>query len=195
VRAAPEAPPLNAIRVTPADAELTTMDWEVYPEGLTETLLWLKARYANPPLYITENGAAFDDPPPRDGLVEDPRRVAYLRAHIRAAATALEQGVDLRGYCVWSLLDNFEWAEGYSSVSVSIRSIRWTGRAGQGQRALLSRGHPFAGGGGASSVGAAHSRVCSRCSPSRCDSSARCSRRLSESSPSSWSWSASPSRM
>ncbi len=114
VRAAPEAPPLNAIRITPTDAELTAMDWEVYPEGLTETLLWLRDRYANPPLYITENGAAFDDPPPRDGLVEDPRRVAYLRTHIQAAATALEQGVDLRGYCVWSLLDNFEWAEGYS---------------------------------------------------------------------------------
>lgn len=114
VRAAPEAPPLNAIRITPTNAELTTMDWEVYPEGLTETLLWLRDRYTNPPLYITENGAAFDDPPPCDGLIEDPRRIAYLRAHIQAAATALEQGVDLRGYCVWSLLDNFEWAEGYS---------------------------------------------------------------------------------
>ncbi|QGU31721.1 GH1 family beta-glucosidase [Thermochromatium tepidum] len=114
VRAAPGSPPLNAIRVTPPDAELTAMGWEVYPQGLTETLVWLKDRYANPPLYITENGAAYDDPPPRAGLVEDPRRIAYLREHILAAATALEQGVDLRGYCVWSLLDNFEWAEGYS---------------------------------------------------------------------------------
>ncbi|MTW20075.1 beta-glucosidase [Allochromatium palmeri] len=114
VRAAPDVAPLGAVRLTPSDAELTTMGWEVYPKGLTETLLWLRDRYANPPLYITENGAAFDDPPPRNGRVEDPRRVAYLRAHIRAAAKALEQGVDLRGYCVWSLFDNFEWAEGYS---------------------------------------------------------------------------------
>jgi beta-glucosidase len=114
VQAAPAAAPLGAIRITPSNAELTAMGWEVYPEGLTETLLWLRDRYANPPLYITENGAAFDDPPPRAGLVEDPRRVAYLRAHIQAAATALQQGVDLRGYCVWSLLDNFEWAEGYA---------------------------------------------------------------------------------
>ncbi|MGQ9659115.1 MAG: GH1 family beta-glucosidase [Thermochromatium sp.] len=114
VQAAPGVPPLEAICITPPGSELTAMGWEVYPQGLTETLLWLRDRYANPPLYITENGAAFDDPPPCDGLVADPRRIAYLRAHIQATAMALEQGVNLRGYCVWSLLDNFEWAEGYS---------------------------------------------------------------------------------
>ncbi|MBK1723816.1 GH1 family beta-glucosidase [Thiocystis violacea] len=113
VRAAPDAPPLCAARVSPPDAELTAMGWEVYPRGLTQTLLWLKERYANPPLYITENGAAFADPPPRAGRVEDPRRVAYLRSHIAAAAAAIAQDVDLRGYFAWSLLDNFEWAEGY----------------------------------------------------------------------------------
>ncbi len=114
VRADPRAQPLGAIRVRPAGAPCTTMGWEVYPQGLTETLLWLKDRYGNPPLYLTENGAAFDDPPPVDGLVLDPERVDYLRSHLRAARAALELGVDLRGYFVWSLLDNFEWAQGYA---------------------------------------------------------------------------------
>jgi beta-glucosidase len=114
VRAAPKTLPLGAIRVSPADARRTTMGWEVYPQGLTETLLWLKERYHNPPLYITENGAAFDDPPPADGLVRDPERVDYLRSHLSAAHAALQREVDLRGYFVWSLMDNFEWAQGYA---------------------------------------------------------------------------------
>lgn len=114
VQADPNALPLCAIRVTPADAPQTTMGWEVYPQGLADTLRWLTARYGNPPLYITENGAAFADPPPRDGLISDPERIDYLRSHLCAAQTALEQGVDLRGYFVWSLLDNFEWAAGYA---------------------------------------------------------------------------------
>jgi beta-glucosidase len=114
VRRDPTAQPLGAVRVTPAGAALTAMDWEVYPEGLRETLLWLKDRYGNPPLYITENGAAFDDPGPSGGEVPDPERVAYLRSHLMAARTAIAQGVDLRGYFAWSLLDNFEWTLGYS---------------------------------------------------------------------------------
>lgn len=114
VQAEPKAPPLGAIRVSPEDAPRTAMGWEVYPQGLTETLLWLKDRYANPPLYITENGAAFDDPPPVNGLVLDPDRVDYLSSHLCAAREAIQRGVDLRGYFVWSLLDNFEWAQGYA---------------------------------------------------------------------------------
>jgi beta-glucosidase len=90
------------------------MDWEVYPQGLTEILIALKERYGNPPLYITENGAAFEDPAPRGGEVADPLRVAYLREHLLAARRALGHGVDLRGYFAWSLLDNFEWAYGYT---------------------------------------------------------------------------------
>jgi beta-glucosidase len=113
VRADPAAQPLGAVRVTPEGAPLTAMDWEVYPAGLTEILLWLGARYGDPPLYITENGAAFEDPPPVDGEVADPARVAYLRSHLSAARSAIAQGVDLRGYFLWSLLDNFEWAQGY----------------------------------------------------------------------------------
>ncbi len=110
-----EAPaPDPALRVRQAGRPHTAMDWEVYPEGLTEALVALKDRYGNPPLYVTENGAAFPDPEPQNGRVADPERRAYLRDHLIAAHAALAQGVDLRGYFAWSLLDNFEWAFGYT---------------------------------------------------------------------------------
>jgi beta-glucosidase len=92
----------------------TDMAWEVYPEGLFDTLQWVRARYGAIPLYVTENGAAFADPAPSDGTVEDPLRVAYLREHLLAARRAIGAGVDLRGYFAWSLLDNFEWSHGTS---------------------------------------------------------------------------------
>jgi beta-glucosidase len=113
VRHDPTDRPLGARRITPTDRPCTAMDWEIYPSGLTETLVWIKQRYGDLPLYITENGAAFEDPAPGAGQVPDPRRVAYLSDHLEAARAALEQGVDLRGYFAWSLLDNFEWAQGY----------------------------------------------------------------------------------
>jgi beta-glucosidase len=93
--------------------EVTDMGWEVFPGGLTELLLRLKADYRLPPLYITENGAAYRDHLV-GGRVADVERIHYLHRHIAAMADALEAGVDLRGYFVWSLLDNFEWADGYS---------------------------------------------------------------------------------
>jgi beta-glucosidase len=105
--------PVGAGR-TPQPGLHTEMDWEVYPEGLLETLCWVRERYGAIPLYVTENGAAFRDPEPAGGRVEDPLRVSYLREHLRAARRAIESGVDLRGYFVWSLLDNFEWSHGYS---------------------------------------------------------------------------------
>jgi beta-glucosidase len=75
----------------------------------------VKERYGNPPIYITENGAAFYDPPqPIDDKIEDPLRVEYYRQHLRAAHDAMKKGVDLRGYFAWSLLDNYEWSLGYS---------------------------------------------------------------------------------
>lgn len=93
----------------------TETGWEVFPQGLTDTLLWIKNRYGNPPLYITENGAAFFDPPQVEGdVLEDPLRCDYLRKHLRAVHAAIAQGADVRGYFVWSLLDNFEWAHGFS---------------------------------------------------------------------------------
>jgi beta-glucosidase len=106
--------PAGAVPVGQDGQAHTAMGWEIYPAGLAEILLWLKGRYANPAVYITENGAAFDDPCPNHGEVPDPQRVDYLRRHLRAARQALAQGVDLRGYFAWSLLDNFEWAHGYA---------------------------------------------------------------------------------
>jgi len=91
----------------------TGMDWEVEPEGLTTLLLRLRDEYQAPALYITENGAAYDDLVSSDGSVDDPERLAFVDAHLRAVHAAIEQGVDVRGYFVWSLLDNFEWAYGY----------------------------------------------------------------------------------
>ena len=92
----------------------TELDWEVYPQGLTDTLVWVKQRYGDIPLYITENGAAFADPPRAEELRADTLRIDYLRRHLLAARAAIAAGVDLRGYFVWSLLDNFEWSHGYS---------------------------------------------------------------------------------
>lgn len=107
--------PLRAAPVRQKQGTYTETSWEVFPQGLVDTLRWVRERYGNPPIYITENGAAFYDPPVAgpDG-VHDPLRVDYLRRHIGAVRDAIAQGVDVRGYFVWSLLDNFEWALGYS---------------------------------------------------------------------------------
>jgi beta-glucosidase len=111
----PSAWPVRAGRVTQPEHAYTETGWEVYPEGLTDTLAWVTERYGRIPLYVTENGAAFYDPPkPIDGHVDDPLRVAYYRSHLNASYKALCQGVDLRGYFAWSLLDNYEWSLGYS---------------------------------------------------------------------------------
>jgi len=110
----PAGRPLDFTRVPQAGAEHTELDWEVYPQGLTDTLVGVKQRYGDIPLYITENGAAFADPPRAEELGPDTRRVDYLRRHLLAARAAIAAGVDLRGYFVWSLLDNFEWSHGYS---------------------------------------------------------------------------------
>jgi beta-glucosidase len=92
----------------------TEMGWEVYPEGLYEILKWVHDEYGAVPLYITENGAAFPDAPDAQGEVDDPLRVDYIRAHLEQAHRALREGIPLRGYFYWSLMDNFEWAFGYS---------------------------------------------------------------------------------
>ncbi len=93
---------------------VTDMGWEVQPEGLTRLLRRLDADYDIPPLYVTENGAAYDDVVDQDGLVHDPERVAYIDSHLRAVHAAMETGVDVRGFFQWSLLDNYEWAYGYA---------------------------------------------------------------------------------
>jgi beta-glucosidase len=114
VRSDPTQPPLNLSPVLPDEKLLTAMGWEVYPQGLTEILRWVSARYGNIPLYITENGVAFCDPPVIEGQVDDVRRLNYLHDHLVAARKAITSGIDLRGYFAWSLLDNFEWNHGYS---------------------------------------------------------------------------------
>ncbi len=99
--------------VPQAGAEHTTMGWEVYPQGLQDMLEALHRRYPNlPPIYITENGMSSDDEV-KAGVVDDVQRQAYLKSHFAACSRAMDRGVDLRGYFVWSLLDNFEWAFGY----------------------------------------------------------------------------------
>jgi beta-glucosidase len=105
---------LGARVVIPHAAEKTAMGWPVEPEGLTEILVRIKDEYTGVPIYVTENGRAVHDYIDPEGGVDDEERVSYLDAHFRAAHDAIEQGVDLRGYMVWSFLDNFEWAEGYS---------------------------------------------------------------------------------
>jgi beta-glucosidase len=115
VRHDPNAWLLKAGPVRQKQSTYTDVGWEVFPQGLKDTLVWMKKRYNNPPIYITENGAAFFDPPNVEGdVLEDPLRLDYYRKHITAVHEAIEQGVDVRGYFAWSLLDNFEWALGYS---------------------------------------------------------------------------------
>jgi beta-glucosidase len=108
---------LRARRVPQRRATRTAVKWEVFPQGLTDTLTWARDRYGAVPLYVTENGAAFYDPPSVEegsAFLEDPLRVSYYRSHLLAARRAIDAGVDVRGYFAWSLLDNFEWAHGFS---------------------------------------------------------------------------------
>lgn len=130
----PQCLPVRAGRVRQPRHAYTETDWEVYPPGLTNTLVWVKSRYGDLPLYVTENGSAFYDPPSVDGdELSDPLRVDYLRRHLLAAHDAMQRGVDLRGYFAWSLLDNFEWSLGYSKrfgiVHVDFETQRRTPKA------------------------------------------------------------------
>jgi beta-glucosidase len=97
-----------------AGEEKTEMGWEVYPQGLFEVLCRLHFESHFPAYYVTESGIATADQPGPDGLAHDPARISYLERHFTQAARAIETGIPLRGYFVWSLLDNFEWLEGFS---------------------------------------------------------------------------------
>ena len=111
----PDAWPVMAAPVRQKRATCTETGWEVFPRGLADILAWVKDRYGNPPVYITENGAAFYDPPAVSGNeLADPLRVDYLRRHLNAVAEAIGAGCNVRGYFVWSLLDNLEWSLGFS---------------------------------------------------------------------------------
>ncbi|MGE5463607.1 MAG: glycoside hydrolase family 1 protein, partial [Syntrophothermus sp.] len=95
-------------------SEYTEMGWEVHPPALRRLLNRIHRDYRLPPLYITENGAAFHDEVDPDGKVDDPRRLEYLKNHFIQTRLAMQDGVDVRGYFVWSLLDNFEWGHGFT---------------------------------------------------------------------------------
>ncbi|MEV7790849.1 GH1 family beta-glucosidase [Streptomyces sp. NPDC087512] len=121
--------------------EHTAMGWSVDPTGLHELIMRYHQEAPGLPLYISENGAAYDDKPGADGTVHDPERIAYLDGHLRAVRRALADGADVRGYYLWSLLDNFEWAYGYekrfgavyvdyeTQERVPKSSARWYARA------------------------------------------------------------------
>ncbi len=111
VRADPENG--EPVTVESDDTERTGMGWEVYPDGLYELLVKLHGEYELPPLYVTENGAAFADAR-SNGTVDDPERISYVERHVDAIRRAVEHGVPVHGYFLWSLLDNFEWTHGYS---------------------------------------------------------------------------------
>jgi beta-glucosidase len=149
----PSSWPLRAAAVRQQQATYTETGWEVFPRGLVDTLSWVKARYGNPPVYVTENGAAFFDPPVVEGnRLSDPLRVDYFRKHLAALHAARAAGVDLRGYFAWSLLDNFEWSLGYSKrfgiVHVDFQTQRRTPKdsARFYSRVIATRGRALDGG-------------------------------------------------
>ena len=111
VRAGPD--PTVTIAVDLDHSERTEMGWEVYPNGLTDLLVRLHRDYELPDVYITENGAAYPDAR-TNGSVADPERISFVERHLAALRNAVSEGVPVRGYFLWSLLDNFEWAFGYS---------------------------------------------------------------------------------
>jgi beta-glucosidase len=117
----------------PDGMRFTAIGWPIDATGLTEQLIRLHDQYGNLNIYVAENGACYDDPVAADGTVHDDDRVAYLRDHLAAAQKVLTAGVRLRGYFIWSLLDNFEWAEGYSRrfgiISVDFQTLKRTPKA------------------------------------------------------------------
>ncbi|WP_432987236.1 GH1 family beta-glucosidase [Dactylosporangium sp. CA-233914] len=121
-----------------AGVPVTDMDWEVDAPGLTETLVRVARDYPAIPLYVTENGAAYVDVPGPDGQIDDVERAAYFDAHLRAALAALEQGAPLKGYFAWSLLDNFEWAWGYTK-RFGLVAVDYTTQ----QRTMKTSGHRY----------------------------------------------------
>ncbi len=110
VRAGDEGPRM----LRDSEAQHTDMGWEVYPDGLNRLLVRVARDYSPPAIYVTENGAAFGDVRVHDGRVHDPERTEYLESYIGAVADAIAGGAPVKGYFVWSFLDNFEWAYGYS---------------------------------------------------------------------------------
>jgi beta-glucosidase len=114
VRDAPSEPPLRARAVVRPELPTTAMGWPVEPRALTDLLRRIHEEYGGGPIYIAENGAAYGDPAPLDGFVADLERLRYVQSHLAAVHDAITAGVPVRGFFAWSLMDNFEWAEGYA---------------------------------------------------------------------------------
>ena len=110
---APGHAPLDAKVLPPGEVETTAMGWEVAPQGLAELLLRIEKDYHPGPIYITENGSCYEDSVGADGEIDDQGRRHYLMRHLASLRSAIADGVPVKGYFAWSLLDNFEWAEGY----------------------------------------------------------------------------------
>ncbi|GAA2796463.1 GH1 family beta-glucosidase [Kitasatospora paracochleata] len=145
--AAPTDPGLPFTQAEIEDVPRTAFGWPVVPDGLRELLVGLRERYgaALPPVTITENGCSVDDKPSADGTVDDQPRIDYLAGHLDAVAAAVAEGVDVRGYFTWSLIDNFEWAEGYHQrfglVHVDFETQRRTPKASYAWYRDLISGH------------------------------------------------------
>lgn len=139
VRHQPGAGPFEYTTVPQKHLPRTEMGWPLIPDGLTELLVWLDRRYPGLPFHITENGAAMNDTPDAAGRVDDQDRIAYLRDHIAACIEARRRGVDLRGYFVWSLIDNLEWSAGYDKRFGLIRCA-----PGTQSRTIKASGHWYA---------------------------------------------------
>lgn len=143
VKANPADPVLGG-EILPPSGERSAMGWGIYPLGLQKVLENLARNYPTIPIYITESGAAFEDRT-EDGRIHDERRISYHMEHLSAALSARLKGVDVRGYYVWSLMDNFEWAEGYSKrfglvyVDYETQQRVWKDSAHWYQRVLTSR--------------------------------------------------------
>ena len=122
----------------PQDGPYTDMGWRIEPAAFTELLERVGRDYPGLPIMITENGAAFADPIGADGVVHDADRIDYLDRHLRAVHDAISAGVDVRGYFVWSLMDNFEWAWGYAkTLRHRARRLRDAGAYAEGFRPLV----------------------------------------------------------
>jgi beta-glucosidase len=122
------------------------MGWEVYPEGLYDLLTRISREYENPVIMITENGAAYPDQRIENGQVQDQERIEYVSAHLREARRAIQDGVKLEGYFLWSLLDNFEWSSGYAKrfgityVDFHTQARTWKASANWYQRVIAANG-------------------------------------------------------
>ena len=129
-------PGCEDVAFLPPPEPTTAMGWGIEPHGLTEMLARVQREYGAPPMAVCENGAAFDDRPGPSGEVDDPERTSFIDVHLGAIADAIDEGVDVRAYYVWSLLDNFEWAHGFGrrfgivavDYDTQVRTIKSSGR-------------------------------------------------------------------